>query len=53
MIWVVATKECKAELRDHDHVVETVQWAPLVAVPYIAEAADVEVSRQQHCLLVG
>lgn len=45
MIWVVATKECRAELRDHDHVVECIAWAPEVSTPHIAEAADVEVSK--------
>lgn len=27
-VWVVGTKECKLELREHDHVVECVAWAP-------------------------
>ena len=27
-IWVVASKECKLELNDHDHVVECIAWAP-------------------------
>lgn len=26
-VWVVATKECKAELREHEHVVECISWA--------------------------
>jgi platelet-activating factor acetylhydrolase IB subunit alpha len=45
MIWVVATKECKTELRDHDHVIESIEWAPDAALQHIAEAADVEVKK--------
>lgn len=43
-VWVVATKECKAELREHDHVVECVAWAPESAAPAINEAAGTDVS---------
>ncbi|MPC16636.1 Lissencephaly-1 [Portunus trituberculatus] len=25
-VWLTATKECKAELREHDHVVECIAW---------------------------
>jgi len=42
-VWVVSTAECKAELREHDHVLECVAWAPDPAVPYIAEAANIDV----------
>lgn len=42
-VWVIATGECKAELRDHDHVVECVAWAPESAVCHINEAAGIEV----------
>ena len=42
-IWVVATKECKCDLRDHEHVVEDVSWAPEAANPYVIEAAGIEV----------
>ncbi len=38
-VWAVSTKECKAELREHDHVVECLAWAPESAVPAIREAA--------------
>ena len=38
-VWVVATKECKAELREHEHVVECLAWAPESAHPAIQEAA--------------
>ncbi|XP_014205113.1 lissencephaly-1 homolog isoform X3 [Copidosoma floridanum] len=30
-IWHTASKETKAELRDHDHVVECIAWAPACA----------------------
>ncbi len=43
-VWVASTKECKAELRGHEHVVECVAWAPDVALPHVAEAAGMEVS---------
>ncbi|VEL28043.1 unnamed protein product, partial [Protopolystoma xenopodis] len=26
-IWVVETRECRAVLRDHEHVVECIAWA--------------------------
>ena len=42
-VWIVATKECKCDLRDHEHVVEDVAWAPESANPYIMEAAGIEV----------
>lgn len=29
-IWVVATRECKMELREHDHVVECIAWAQVI-----------------------
>lgn len=38
-IWATQTKECKAELREHDHVVECLAWAPESATPSIREAA--------------
>lgn len=43
-VWVVATKECKAELREHDHVVECIAWAGEASYPYINEAAGKDVS---------
>jgi len=45
-VWAVATKECKAELREHEHVVECIAWAPETAHPAINEAAGVDVSSQ-------
>lgn len=43
-VWVVASKECKAELREHEHVVECLAWAPDSAHPTILEATGSEVS---------
>ena len=43
-VWVASTKECKAELRGHEHVVECITWAPDVALQHIAEASGIEVS---------
>jgi len=38
-VWSLGgTKECKAELRDHDHVVECIAWAPETAREAIREA---------------
>ena len=42
-VWVASTKECKAELRGHEHVVEAVAWAPDVALSHIADACGIEV----------
>lgn len=42
-VWVVASKECKAELREHEHVVECIAWAPESAHPTILEATGSEV----------
>ena len=41
---MVSTKECKAELREHDHVVECVAWAPESSHASINEAAGNDVS---------
>lgn len=43
-VWPLAlgpntTKDCKLELRDHDHVVECIAWAPESAAAAIQEAA--------------
>lgn len=43
-VWVVASKECKAELREHEHVVECISWAPESASPTILEATGSEVN---------
>jgi len=42
-VWVVGSKECKAELREHEHVVECIAWAPDSAHPTILEATGSEV----------
>ena len=42
-VWVVATKDCKAELREHEHVVECLAWAPESSFPAINEAAGADV----------
>lgn len=42
-VWVVASKECKAELREHEHVVECIAWAPENAHSTILEATGSEV----------
>merc|ERR1719461_2131404 len=39
-VWQAGGKDCKAELRDHDHVVECVAWAPEAATQAINEAAS-------------
>lgn len=41
-IWAVSSKECRAELRAHDHVVECIAWAPDSAATPINEAAGVD-----------
>ena len=46
-VWVVSTKECKAELREHDHVVECIACAPEAANPAINEAAGNDVRKRQ------
>ncbi len=42
-IWAVASKECKAELNDHDHVVECIAWAPENSHQLINESVGNEV----------
>ena len=42
-MWSFASKECKCELREHDHVVEDIAWAPDSASTHVNEAAAVEV----------
>ena len=41
-IWHTATKECKAELRGHEHVIESVAWAPESSLPHIVAATGIE-----------
>lgn len=51
-VWVVASKECKAELREHEHVVECISWAPESAHPTILEATGSEVTLQTVAVLL-
>jgi len=39
-IWATGTRECRGELRDHDHVVECIAWAPESAAEPICEGSD-------------
>ncbi len=39
-VWVTATRECKAELREHDHVVECLAWAPESSYQAICEGGN-------------
>ena len=41
---MASTKECKTDLRGHEHVVECIAWAPDVALPHIADTCGIEVS---------
>lgn len=41
-VWVVATKECKAELQEHAHVVECISWAPESSYSSISEPTRYE-----------
>jgi len=43
----VSTGECKEELREHDHVVECIAWAPECAVPFVSEAANIDIKKVQ------
>lgn len=51
-MWAASTKECKAELRGHEHVVECITWAPEVALSHIAEACGMEVCMFEQIELV-
>jgi platelet-activating factor acetylhydrolase IB subunit alpha len=44
-IWVLSTKECKAELRGHDHVVECIAWANDSALNSVAEAVGIQTKK--------
>lgn len=57
-VWPLAlgpntTKDCKLELRDHDHVVECIAWAPESATPAIQEAAKSDGESSNKSGLVG
>ncbi|XP_006825041.1 lissencephaly-1 homolog [Saccoglossus kowalevskii] len=43
-VWIAANKECKLELREHEHVVECIAWAPETALPTINEALGSELT---------
>jgi len=47
-VWAAASKECKVELRDHDHVVECIAWAPDNASTAINEAAGADNKKGAH-----
>jgi WD40 repeat protein len=47
-VWATASKECKVELRDHDHVVECIAWAPDSASSAINEAAGADNKKGAH-----
>uniref|UniRef100_A0A6M2DDV9 Lissencephaly-1 homolog n=1 Tax=Xenopsylla cheopis TaxID=163159 RepID=A0A6M2DDV9_XENCH len=47
-IWMTNSKECKAELREHDHVVECIAWAPESASSAINEAAGADNKKGAH-----
>jgi platelet-activating factor acetylhydrolase IB subunit alpha len=47
-VWAVATAESKAELREHEHVVECIAWAPEAACTIISEAAGQETKKAQR-----
>jgi len=49
-VWVVSSGECKAELREHDHVVECIAWVPDSAAGSVNEAAGYEVSFNDNLL---
>jgi hypothetical protein len=47
-VWVTATRDCKVELREHEHVVECIAWAPQSARQSINEAAGHEVWHREY-----
>ena len=52
-VWVVATTECKAELREHEHVVECLAWAPQSSESVITEASGSVVSTDYLSVLIA
>jgi len=50
-VWLLATGESKAELREHEHVVECVAWADQSAHSFINEATGNDVKKTQHSVL--
>ncbi|KAL7022869.1 hypothetical protein ACKWTF_012414 [Chironomus riparius] len=47
-IWCLNSKESKVELREHDHTVECISWAPESAAASINEAAGADNKKGQH-----
>jgi len=47
-VWISSNKECKAELREHDHVVECIAWAPQNSHASINEASGNAVTKGQR-----
>lgn len=47
-IWLINSKDCKAELREHEHTVECIAWAPETANAAINEAAGVDNKKGAH-----
>lgn len=46
-VWSLSSKECKEELRGHEHVVECIKWSPESSHRYINEASGTEVPKGQ------
>lgn len=47
-IWIASSKECRSELRAHDHVVECIAWAPDSSAAAINEAAGADNKKGTH-----
>ncbi|KAA0203949.1 hypothetical protein HAZT_HAZT010189 [Hyalella azteca] len=47
-VWLTQTKECKVELREHDHVVECVAWCEGSSAASIATATATDNRRPQN-----
>lgn len=47
-IWCINSKESKLELREHDHTVECIAWAPETAAAAINEAAGADNKKGSH-----
>lgn len=44
-VWSVATGDCKGELREHEHVIECLAWAPSSSSGVICEAANIDIKK--------
>nr|AAL90338.1 RE19540p [Drosophila melanogaster] len=47
-VWLTNSKDCKVELRDHEHTVECIAWAPEAAASAINEAAGADNKKGHH-----